>query len=631
MVRWVNARNFGSPIAGAIAQYANAAYGDTLTPALKREQLSKLRRENQGAEDFQTTIRDWGASASAAPQAANTAASGQGPWSGLEDVQRGIFDGESNGDYDALFGFSNRENGLFNNVRLTGMTVDEAIRFSDPSGPYGQWVKGEVGHVATPMGAYQIVGSTLRDAKSALGLTGSEQLTPEMQDTLGRWVLDTQGTGAWEGYRGPNHGFTGQPLPSAAPSPLVDQPDTRPGRYNPQNGPQLFAELLARGVAGGMKPEEVGEAARMMAANLYGAENQATTNAFVGAGGNYANTYSGFAADQNRLERDSVRDAQLDIVQDENAIIDVVREGTPIRIRKKDMISGDQPVLSSSEAQAVTAGSLDLSRNEQLAFIGAEPKNPVKADTFVDPQGQTYRSVDGITDAQTGLSLPQGAVKTSVTSQDRAGSGVDLESSVVSGLQESVIAQEAFAGTLNRTRQAAIDAGPEGFGVVGRARSLGQGAVEAFRALGGMISDDTVSEGFESVRKFADSGDPVAKQFFAEFDTNLTRLEMYARLLPYEAAAAIANQTGRGLSDQDVKRFQEIIGGPLNFFGSQKGFLATLDAVEREVQDRVATTRRVLGQEPVGSPTPEIPEVPDFSKMTDEELDAYILQMEGGQ
>jgi hypothetical protein len=120
-----------------------------------------------------------------------------------EEVKNGIFAGESGGDYNALFGFSNRDGGQFSGAKLTDMTVDQALAFADPSGPYGQWVKGQIGRVATPMGAYQIVGTTLRAAKEGLGLTGNERMTPELQDQLGGWIYANQGTGAWEGYKGP--------------------------------------------------------------------------------------------------------------------------------------------------------------------------------------------------------------------------------------------------------------------------------------------------------------------------------------------------------------------------------------------------------------------------------------------
>ena len=118
-------------------------------------------------------------------------------------IRAGIFAGESGGDYNALFGFSNRPGRHFSNIRLTDMTVDEAINFSNPRGPYAQWVKSQIGRVATPMGGYQIVGTTLRAAKKALGLTGNERMDEATQNRLGQWILENQGTGAWEGYRGP--------------------------------------------------------------------------------------------------------------------------------------------------------------------------------------------------------------------------------------------------------------------------------------------------------------------------------------------------------------------------------------------------------------------------------------------
>lgn len=122
-------------------------------------------------------------------------------------IKNGIFAGESGGDYNALFGYSNREGGKFAGKKLTDMTVDEALAFAAPSGEYGSWVKGQIGRVATPMGAYQIVGTTLRAAKEGLGLTGDEVMTTELQDKLGMWIYEQQGTGAWEGYAGPRDSY----------------------------------------------------------------------------------------------------------------------------------------------------------------------------------------------------------------------------------------------------------------------------------------------------------------------------------------------------------------------------------------------------------------------------------------
>ena len=130
---------------------------------------------------------------------------------GWPAIKAGIFAGESGGDYDALYGFSNRPGGAFANTQLTSMTVDEAIAFANPRGPYAQYVKKKIGRVATPMGGFQVVGDTLKQAKKWAGLRGDEVMTPEVQDLIGQAILANQGTGAWEGYKGPKKPSTSAP------------------------------------------------------------------------------------------------------------------------------------------------------------------------------------------------------------------------------------------------------------------------------------------------------------------------------------------------------------------------------------------------------------------------------------
>ncbi|WP_386681815.1 hypothetical protein [Loktanella sp. R86503] len=162
-----------------------------------------------------------------------------------EEIRNGIFAGESGGDYNALFGFSNRDGKRYSNVRLTDMTINDALEFASPSGDYGQWVKGQVGRVATPMGAYQVVGTTLRAAKEALGLSGNERMDQATQDRIGQWILANQGTAAWEGYRGPQ---------SQAPTPPTQAQqignDTMAALGLPQNNQQNMPQQPFYGGAG---------------------------------------------------------------------------------------------------------------------------------------------------------------------------------------------------------------------------------------------------------------------------------------------------------------------------------------------------------------------------------------------
>lgn len=86
------------------------------------------------------------------------------------------------GGYDTLFGNSEDQRG----VRVSQMTIGELKDFSSPSGEYGQWVArtrndGRRGQVATPMGKFQIVGSTLRRAAEQMGLPDNTVFTPDVQ------------------------------------------------------------------------------------------------------------------------------------------------------------------------------------------------------------------------------------------------------------------------------------------------------------------------------------------------------------------------------------------------------------------------------------------------------------------
>lgn len=167
-------------------------------------------------------------------------------------IQQGIFAGESGGDYGALFGYQNRPNGRFSGVDLTKMTVDQALDFANPSGPYGQYVKGQVGRVATPMGAYQIVGTTLRAAKEGLGLRGDEVLTPAMQDRLGQWIYKTQGTGAWEGYK---------PMTDAQAIAAETMSLLGKGPQTSTKGPQMMQEQKPQGLLGSLGIQKMEEGA----------------------------------------------------------------------------------------------------------------------------------------------------------------------------------------------------------------------------------------------------------------------------------------------------------------------------------------------------------------------------------
>ena len=172
-----------------------------------------------------------------------------------EQLKRMVFPGESGGDYNALFGYANRPGGQFEGFNLTDMTVNQALDFSNPRGPYAQSVKGQIGRVATPMGAYQVVGTTLRSAVEGLGLTGNERMTPELQDQIGMWIYQNQGPGAWEAWgKGGGSGSASSGKGGAMPMGLFDM----------QEEPQTFGQRLKRDFQSGELMDRIALAANTL-------------------------------------------------------------------------------------------------------------------------------------------------------------------------------------------------------------------------------------------------------------------------------------------------------------------------------------------------------------------------------
>lgn len=88
------------------------------------------------------------------------------------------------GGYSTLFNQS--QNGPFAGVDVSRMTLDQLYEFSDTSGPYAKYVKetNPKGVLATPMGRYQFVGTTLKEVAKEMGLSGETIFNKETQDAM---------------------------------------------------------------------------------------------------------------------------------------------------------------------------------------------------------------------------------------------------------------------------------------------------------------------------------------------------------------------------------------------------------------------------------------------------------------
>tara|TARA_R110000796_G_scaffold108265_2_gene219192 strand:- start:25 stop:2682 length:2658 start_codon:yes stop_codon:yes gene_type:complete len=93
------------------------------------------------------------------------------------------------GGYDTLFGQAQGSGGPFEGFNVSQKTLGELYEFSNPSGAqgtYGAYVKATnpKGVLATPMGRFQFVGSTLKAVAKKMGLPDNTVFNKETQDAV---------------------------------------------------------------------------------------------------------------------------------------------------------------------------------------------------------------------------------------------------------------------------------------------------------------------------------------------------------------------------------------------------------------------------------------------------------------
>lgn len=185
------------------------------------------------------------------------------------------------------------------------------------------------------------------------------------------------------------------------------------------------------------------------------------------------------------------------------------------------------------------------------------------------------------------------------------GSG-NLSKPTRTGLEQQEIALTDFEGSLGRAREVA---GSDStlFGATGLARGAVQGVQEQASALNQAFGEGGIGG---AVAIASQELEAAGLEPDAVFDPSLTDIDQLPNLLAYQAASAIAAQTGRGLSDKDFAIFKKIVGDPKALLSSQNDFLRRIDNLEAEVQRRLGTTRdRLSGQS-------EAPIVPAATELT---------------
>ena len=175
----------------------------------------------------------------------------------------------------------------------------------------------------------------------------------------------------------------------------------------------------------------------------------------------------------------------------------------------------------------------------------------------------------------TPLSEFPSAVPKAATTQEGLSKSTDAQ------IQQRIIALQDFDAVMDITEDIAKKS-PGLFGLAGNIQRFTQDVSGQADALVSVLGGGD----FEAIAAELQTANVDAKHF----DPNLSDIGKMATLLAYQGASAIAGQTGRGLSDNDFRKFRQIIGNPTDLLQTQPKFLAGLRRV-RQLATRMAKNR----------------------------------------
>ena len=281
------------------------------------------------------------------------------------------------GSYDTLFNNSQVQGKPFEGTNVSEMTLDQLYEFSNPKGPYGQYVKGinPENRVATPMGYFQIVGDTLRDFAGQLNLPGDTVFSKDVQQQLARAIYDKQGQGAWPGAvkamnreREANQG----PAPMSALKPGIL---SEGNQMQPNNQAQSKGGLL-QSIFGGGGPRTIeDEQARLRRLQ--------------------------FAQSLNALVHPDMRIDNAAAIASQQ---DIVNRNKSISVLTQRAAAGDK--LAQAALNGLEGGlSVDAVMNAYMQQALSKPKRYTIDDQLVDEEGNVIfgSNSSGYTDKQTSL------------------------------------------------------------------------------------------------------------------------------------------------------------------------------------------------------------------------------------
>jgi hypothetical protein len=350
-------------------------------------------------------------------------------------------------------------------------------------------------------------------------------------------------------------------------------------------------QLAAQGAAFVDSPKSLGDLFLFSAANDPNYTDNDVIRAQAGQGGTIGVNDAVSLAGQDRVR--AANQANDMAMQDAKPITETQARGAAFGLLPPDaQATAVGPTLT--EVQGGFANQnvnrLDDLSGPQQSFISAQPSQQTPRN-YVSPAGASGITMDGLTDAQSGEPIPQGS--SVFTGQVQTGDAAGLTTGSRTAAQARGQSLRDYQSLSSEVRSIGAQ-DPTLFGITGNVRRLGQNIVQQLENAQLLGAGAGVSDALAQAE--ADIAAATNGQYdLKNFDPNLSDIEKLSTLLAYNGAAALADQSGRGLSDKDFNMFRKIIGDPTSFFSSQAAFLAGLDRLDKQVEIRLKNTPGASG------------------------------------
>ncbi len=358
-------------------------------------------------------------------------------------------------------------------------------------------------------------------------------------------------------------------------------------------------------IRAGMKGEDASNYILGLTGNTQGYKSDLTTNALVATGRPYHGSYQGTQdtlanarAIQQMQERTklAVEAQKPHVVLDENNVPIVVRQGESYGRPASVPLTQVQGAFA-NKAIAAPGGIPALAEPEKK-FIGAEPPAD-KIFNWVDrdAQGNVLQgtTTDAKTDLRTGQPLP--ATARLVSPGNAGGTGVFAPAGNISGvvLNKLTQARDENRQVIDLATQLKNMAANDP-SIVGVAGNVTRGAQSLYGAGAGL------AQMFGGQQNFDQQYTGVVQDLNArgvhvpgiQFNPNAPNIVKLNTILIYKAASALAGQSGRDISDADVKRAIAMVGDPASWLTDHRSYIAGLDLVTNQATSAMNTIDQQL-------------------------------------